>query len=133
MLEHAKNLGMGIGVHSSAAMSSPDVRALNGSFSQVAAVQDAPPLRWYQDSGNDTSGHTYFKHGTLSCEEALIAHTRSNAYLMHKEHLLGSLEIGKLADLVVLDQDYMTIPVQEIPKLRSVLTMVDGRIVYADL
>jgi cytosine/adenosine deaminase-related metal-dependent hydrolase len=53
--------------------------------------------------------------------------------LMHKEDLLGSLEIGKLADLVVLDQDYMTIPVQEIPKLRSVLTMVDGRIVYADL
>jgi hypothetical protein len=156
-IERAKNLGVGIGVHSSAAMSSPKSRALNGSFAEIAAIQDAPPLRWYQDSGirfglgsdaqvvahdspfftlywvvsgNDTSGQPYFKHGTLTREEALIAHTRSNAYLMHKEELLGSVEVGKLADLVVLDQDYMTIPVEEIRNLKSVLTMVDGRIVY---
>ena len=76
-------------------------------------------------------GHWHdFKFGTLTREEALIAHTRSNAYLMHKEDLLGSLEVGKLADIVVLDQDYMTIPVEEIRNLNSVLTMVDGRVVY---
>ncbi|MDD9996143.1 MAG: amidohydrolase family protein, partial [Rhodospirillaceae bacterium] len=62
--------------------------------------------------------------------EALIAHTRSNAWLMHKEDLLGTLEVGKLADFVVLDRDYMTIPADEIRDLNSVLTMVDGRIVY---
>ena len=156
-IERAKKLGVGIGVHSSAAMSSPKSRALNGSFSEIAAKQDAPPLRWYQDSGirfglgsdaqvvahdspfftlywvvsgNDTSGQPYFKHGTLTREEALIAHTRSNAYLMHKEDLLGSLEVGKLADLVVLDRDYMTVPVEDIRNLSSVLTMVDGRILY---
>jgi len=156
-IERAKKLGMGIGVHSSAGMSSPQSRSRNGSFSDIAAKQDAPPLRWYQDSGiafglgsdaqvvahdspfftlywvvsgNDTSGQPYFKHGTLTREEALIAHTRSNAYLMHKEDLLGSLEVGKLADLVVLDRDYMTVPVEEIRNLKSVLTMVDGRIVY---
>jgi len=156
-IERAKKLGMGIGVHSSAGMSSPQSRSRNGSFSDIAAKQDAPPLRWYQDSGiafglgsdaqvvahdspfftlywvvsgNDTSGQQYFKHGTLTREEALIAHTRSNAYLMHKEELLGSLEVGKLADLVVLDRDYMTVPVEGIRNLQSVLTMVDGRIVY---
>lgn len=156
-IERAKRLGMGIGVHSSAAMSSPESRALNGAFPEVAARQDAPPLRWYQDSGiafglgsdaqvvahdspfftlywvvsgNDTSGQPYFRHGTLTREEALIAHTRSNAYLMHKEDLLGSLEVGKLADMVVLDRDYMTVPEGEIRDLKSVLTMVDGRIVY---
>jgi hypothetical protein len=156
-IERAKKLGMGIGVHSSAGMSSPQSRSRNGAFSDIAAKQDAPPLRWYQDSGiafglgsdaqvvahdspfftlywvvsgNDTSGQPYFKHGTLTREEALIAHTRSNAYLMHKEDLLGSLEVGKLADLVVLDRDYMTVPVEEIRNLKSVLTMVDGRIVY---
>jgi predicted amidohydrolase YtcJ len=156
-IERAKKLGIGIGVHSSAGMSSPESRARNGSFAEVLAKQDAPPIRWYQDSGiafglgsdaqvvahdspfftlywvvsgKDTSGAQYFKHGTLTREEALIAHTRSNAYLMHKEDLLGSIEVGKLADLVVLDRDYMTVPVEEIRNLRSVLTMVDGRIVY---
>jgi predicted amidohydrolase YtcJ len=156
-IERAKNLGMGIGVQSSAAVSSPDVRARRGSLPEIMAKQDAPPLRWLQDSGiafgigsdgqvvahdspfftlywvvsgNDTSGRPFFKHGTLTREEALIAHTRSNAYLMHKEELLGSLEIGKLADLVVLDRDYMTVAVEEIRDLNSVLTMVDGRIVF---
>jgi len=156
-IERAKKLGVGIGVHSSAAMSSPEVRARNGAFPELAAKQDVPPLRWYQDSGirfglgsdaqvvahdspfftlywvvsgKDTSGQAYFRHGTLTREEALIAHTRSNAYLMHKEDLLGSVEVGKLADLVVLDRDYMTVPVEEIRNLNSVLTMVDGRIVY---
>jgi predicted amidohydrolase YtcJ len=156
-IERAKQLGVGIGVHSSAAMSSPSSRALNGAFPDIIATQDAPPLRWYQDSGihfglgsdaqvvahdspfftlywvvsgNDTSGQTYFRHGTLTREEALIAHTRSNAYLMHKEDLIGSLEVGKLADLVVLDMDYMTVPTENIRNIKSILTMVDGRIVY---
>jgi len=156
-IERAKKLGMGIGVHSSVAMSSPDSRALRGMYPELAAIQDVPPLRWFHDSGihyglgsdgqvvahdspfftlywavsgKDTSGQTHLRHGTLSREEALIAHTRSNAYLMHKEDLLGSLEVGKLADLAVLDRDYMTVPVDDIRDLRVVLTMVDGRIVY---
>ncbi len=159
-IERAKGLGMAIGIHSSAAMSSPESRNANAFRRALLEQQDAPPIRWYQDSGipfglgsdaqvvahdspfftlywvvsgKDTSGQTYFKHGTLTREEALIAHTRSNAYLMHKEHLLGSLEVGKLADIVVLDRDYMTIPVDEIRDLNSVLTMVDGRIVYEAL
>jgi predicted amidohydrolase YtcJ len=52
---------------------------------------------------------------------------------MHKEDILGSLEVGKLADIVVLDRDYMTIPVEDIRDLNSVLTMVDGRIVFENL
>jgi predicted amidohydrolase YtcJ len=159
-IERAKALGMAIGVHSSAGMSSPESRSNNASRVELNKTQDTPPIRWYQDSGiafglgsdaqvvahdspfftlywvvsgNDTSGQPYFKFGTLTREEALIAHTRSNAYLMHKEDLLGSLEVGKLADIVVLDQDYMTIPVEEIRNLNSVLTMVDGRIVYDGL
>ena len=156
-IERAKALGMALGIHSSAAMSSPESRARDAYRTELMSKQDAPPIRWYQDSGiafglgsdaqvvahdspfftlywavsgNDTSGQPYFKHGTLTREEALIAHTRSNAHLMHKEDILGSIETGKLADLVVLDQDYMTVPVEEIRNLNSLLTMVDGRIVY---
>ena len=43
----------------------------------------------------------------------------------------GELEVGKLSDLVVLDRDYMTVPEDDIRDLKSVLTMVDGRIVFA--
>jgi len=156
-IERAMALGMAIGVHSSAGMSSPASRSNNAANVALREIQNMPPIRWYQDSGipfglgsdaqvvahdspfftlywvvsgNDTSGEPFFTHGTLTREEALIAHTRSNAYLMHKEDILGSIEVGKLADLAVLDQDYMTVPVEEIRNLNSVLTMVDGRVVY---
>ena len=156
-IERAKALGMAVALHSSAAMSSPQTRNGNPTRAALLAKQDAPPIRWYQESGipfglgsdaqvvahdspfftlywvvsgKDTAGQPYFKHGTLTREEALIAHTRSNAWLMHKEDLLGTLEVGKLADFVVLDRDYMTIPADEIRDLNAVLTMVDGRVVY---
>jgi predicted amidohydrolase YtcJ len=72
----------------------------------------------------------YEEHERITREEALIAHTRSNAWLMFMEDDLGTLEAGKLADLVVLDRDYMTVPANEIRDLKPVMTMVDGRIVY---
>lgn len=50
----------------------------------------------------------------------------------HDEHRRGALVVGKLADLVVLDRDYLTVPVQEIGALHSLLTMVGGRVVYAE-
>ena len=43
---------------------------------------------------------------------------------------LGSLEPGKWADLVVLNRDYLTVPVDEIPKLRVLMTMVGGKLVH---
>lgn len=66
-------------------------------------------------------------------EAALIAHTRSNAYMMFMEDDLGSLEPGKFADLVVLDRDYMSIPDHEIKDIRPVITMVGGEIVYGGI
>ena len=66
-------------------------------------------------------------------EAALVAHTRSNAYLLFKEADLGTLEAGKLADLVVLDRDYLTVPAHEIKDIEPVMTMVGGEIVYSEL
>ena len=67
----------------------------------------------------------------LSRQEALVAHTRSNAYLLFQEKHLGSIEVGKRADLAVLDRDYLTVPDDQIKDIRSVMTIVDGRIAYS--
>jgi predicted amidohydrolase YtcJ len=50
--------------------------------------------------------------------------------LLFKENVLGSLEAGKYADLVVLDRDYMNIPDTEIKDIKPILTMVNGEVVY---
>ena len=69
----------------------------------------------------------------LTREQALIAHTRSNAYLMFRENSLGSIRPGLLADLLVLDRDYLTVPADEIRDITPVATMVGGRVVHGSL
>jgi predicted amidohydrolase YtcJ len=50
--------------------------------------------------------------------------------LFFQENALGSLEVGKQADLVVLDRDYMTVPAAEIKYIHPTTTMVGGRVVF---
>jgi predicted amidohydrolase YtcJ len=69
-------------------------------------------------------------HQPVSREDALIAHTRKNAYFVFQENTLGSIQPGKLADLVVLDRDYLTIPADQIKDISPPMTMVDGRVVF---
>jgi predicted amidohydrolase YtcJ len=69
----------------------------------------------------------------LTREEALIAHTRSNAQLMFRENYLGSIRPGLLADLLVLDRDYLTVPDDEIRDIKPAATIVGGTVVYGSL
>ncbi len=62
--------------------------------------------------------------------EALRAFTRGGAYFSFDESRLGSLEPGKLADLAVLSGDFENMPEDDIPELRSLLTLVGGKTVY---
>ncbi len=66
----------------------------------------------------------------LTREEALRLYTVNNAYLNHEEEDKGSLEVGKLGDLIVIDRDYLTCPVDDIPQTRVRYTIVGGRVVY---
>ena len=75
-------------------------------------------------------GGTVVNTHTVSREHALIAHTRNNAYLFFRENDLGSIQSGRFADLVVTDKDYLTVPADQIKDIKSVLTMVGGRVVY---
>lgn len=66
----------------------------------------------------------------ITVEEAVIAYTKTNAYAEFAEKEKGTLMPGMLADLTVLSQDIFTIPKEQLPATKSVLTMVDGKIVY---
>jgi predicted amidohydrolase YtcJ len=87
---------------------------------------------WWAVSGKALNGDAV-THQTLSREEALIAHTRSNAYLLFQEMRLGAIKPGLLADMLVLDRDYLSVPVDEIKDIRPVATIVDGEIVFGEL
>jgi predicted amidohydrolase YtcJ len=80
-------------------------------------------------TGKMTSGLKVMRQ-TISREDALIAHTRRNAFLVFQENNIGAIQSGKLADLLVLDRDYLTIPADQIKDIKPVLTMIGGRIVY---
>jgi len=64
-------------------------------------------------------------------EEALRMYTLGSAWFTFDETNKGSIEVGKLADLAVLNGDYLTVPEDQIRSLESLLTVVGGRIVYA--
>lgn len=72
----------------------------------------------------------WFPEQRLTVEEAVRCYTVNNAYAAFEEHLKGTLEPGKLADLVVLSENIFTIPAHEIRNARVVMTVVDGQVVY---
>lgn len=73
----------------------------------------------------------WFPEQKISVEEAVRAYTVWGAYAEFAEKVKGSLEIGKLADLVVLSRDIFTIPPDEIAQVEVLYTIVGGKIVYA--
>jgi predicted amidohydrolase YtcJ len=138
-IARAKAMGMTLGVHGAAMQAGAHMplRTIADSGIVFGLGTDATIVSHYSPfvtlgwvvSGLDVGG-TKVLDQTLTREEALIAHTRSNAYLFFQEKNLGSLEVGKQADLVVLDRDYMTVPVAEIRRIKPTLTMVGGRVVF---
>jgi predicted amidohydrolase YtcJ len=66
----------------------------------------------------------------ITREQAVIAYTKTNAYAEFAENKKGTLAKGMLADLAVLSQDIFTIPAEQLTATKSILTIVDGKIVY---
>jgi predicted amidohydrolase YtcJ len=150
-LERMKKLGMYAAVHPWA--------VINGAIMHEGfgdGANDMPPLATIQKSGitwglgsDGTAANQYLPMTALyfavtgrmagglkvmrqpiDREDALIAYTRKNAYFVFQEDNLGSIQAGKLADLVMLDRDYLTVPADQIKDIKPMMTVVGGKIVF---
>lgn len=103
-------------------------------------MQISPMNPWitlyYAVTGKNARGELINPGQTLDRGEALRLYTAANGWFLNEEHVLGTIEPGKLADLVVLSADYFdpaAVPNEDIKSIHSVLTMVGGRIVHQQL
>jgi predicted amidohydrolase YtcJ len=98
---------------------------------RVASYNPFTALQWFLDGKTVAGVAIRGPEETPSRTEALRLYTLGSAWFSFDETQRGSLESGKLADLAVLSKDYMTVPVDQIGGIESLLTMVGGKIVYA--
>jgi hypothetical protein len=98
---------------------------------RVASYNPFTALQWFLDGKTVGGAAIRGPTETPSREDALRFYTLGSAWFSHDEDKRGSLEAGKLADLAVLSADYLTVPVADVGRIESVLTMVGGKVVYA--
>jgi predicted amidohydrolase YtcJ len=90
---------------------------------QVAITRRAPTA---------PSGPAWIPEETVDLGTMLRAYTEGGAYAAGEETSNGTLELGKAADLIVVDRDLYQIPVTDIHRARVLLTLLDGRVVWRD-
>lgn len=150
-LQRMRNLGMYVGVHPRGVISGaafvrrhgekgyamPNLKAIQDSGIMWGFGTDAFEVNQYRPlqtlgwavTGKMVGGKVTMKY-PVSREDALIAHTRRNAFFFFRENDLGSIQPGRLADMVVLDRDYLTVAADDIKNIRPVMTIVGGTVVY---
>ena len=145
-LNRFKAIGAGIAVHpfeylAGLPNSGPPLRTIVDSGIHVGAGSDSAQIStldpwlmiYYMVTGKNSSGALINQGQTLTRMEALRLYTAENGWFLHEEDKLGSIEPGKLGDLVVLSGDYFSatkVSDEGIKKLKSVMTVVDGKVVY---
>ncbi|MDE0005722.1 MAG: amidohydrolase family protein [Rhodospirillaceae bacterium] len=144
ILERLKVIGAGVAVqnhyyHGAFALGSvgPPYRLILDSGVHMSAGSDGGPFSPWVSIYHMTTGMTSYGDPILADQaitrmEALRAWTLGSAWDAHSEDDLGSIEPGKLADIVVLSDDYLAVPDEALRGLKSVLTLIGGEIVYSD-
>jgi len=98
-------------------------------------IHIAPHNPWfalhYATTGFNLLGQNINPGQQITRQEAMHAYTRGASWYLNRENDLGSIEVGKLADLVVLDKDYFSVSDADARTTRSVLTIVGGEVVYS--
>ncbi len=98
---------------------------------RVSSYNPFVALQWYLDGTTIGGVRTRGDAEAPSRRQALEMYTRNTAFAANEDDKRGTLEPGKFADLAVLSADYLTAPVKEIGKIRSLLTIVGGNVVYS--
>ena len=98
---------------------------------RVSTYNPFTVLQWFLDGRNASGTALRAPDETPSRADALRFYTLGSAWVSHDERVRGSIEVGKFADLAVLSRDYLTVPVDQIGGIESVMTMVGGKVVYA--
>ena len=95
-------------------------------------VEDIDPIPSFYGSAvrRTADGFEFTPEQRMTRDEALRSYTINAAYAAFEEHLKGSIEVGKLADLVVLSKDILTVPDEEVLDARVDLTILGGKIRY---
>jgi predicted amidohydrolase YtcJ len=116
----------------------PPFRMIAGSGINVGMSSDgmqiAPMNPWlhmyYATTGVNAAGELINDGQQISREEVLRMYTAANGWFNREEDTLGTIEPGRHADLVVLSDDYFAVSDEDLKRLRSVMTIVDGKIVH---
>jgi hypothetical protein len=92
----------------------------------------AEPMLWLRSevTRTDSTGHVWGANQKITVEEAIRCSTVNGAYASFEEDIKGTLEPGRLADLVVWDHDLMTIDPMNFMSVKPERTMIGGRWVY---
>ncbi len=145
-----KAIGAGVAVHGWLYLSGtpnnggPPYRTIVDSGIHVGAGSDAAAVSvfdpwfeiYYMVTGKNAAGELINDKQQLTRQEAIRLYTANNGWFLHEEDKLGTIEGGKLGDLVALNDDYFDpkkVSDEGIKKLKSVLTVVGGQIVYDQL
>jgi predicted amidohydrolase YtcJ len=148
-LARFKAIGAGMAIHpftylAGGAGAGPPLRTILDSGIHAGAGSDSAQIStlnpwlmiYFMVTGKNSSGVLINQGQTLTRMEALKLYTSENGWFLHEDGKLGTIEAGKLGDLVVLSSDYFSttaVPDEAIKKLKSVLTVVDGKIVHNEL
>ena len=148
-IERMKALGVGVRAHGyrvlsgSKGQAGPPYRMLLDSGIRVGTGMDgaqASPINpwmhvYYMVTGRNVRGEVINDGQQITRQEAVWLYTGANGWFSREENTLGTIEVGRLADLAVLNADVFdpkAVPDESIRRVHSVLTILGGKVVHGD-